>query len=134
MIPQNTILSNKLKYFGYRAHFFLRCLVLLVLAGLSFGRSLERVLLILAALFLWIRCFFAARSAREIALIIASFDFFRPEADRPLDDFLAIRRATSRFVRIFRLTWAFLLELLKARFAVLVTGILFSHFSFGKRK
>ena len=72
------------------------------------------------------RCFLAARSASEIAFNIASSDFFRPEADPPLAEFLAILIATSRLVRIFLLTVSFLFDDLRARLAVLVTGTIVS--------
>lgn len=71
------------------------------------------VLLILEALFLWITCFFAALSTREIAFAISFFAL----------DFLARRMAISSPETILLLTWAFLLELPKALLAVFVTGI-----------
>jgi len=69
--------------------------------------------LILAALFLWITFFFAARSAREIADKIFSV---------PLA-FFAILTATSSFLRISLFTDSLFLELLRALLAVVVTGI-----------
>lgn len=77
------------------------------------GKSFEKVLLILAALFLGIMFFFAARSVREIAFTILFLDLF----------LLAILIALSRSTRIFLLNSAFLFDDLSALLAVLVTGI-----------
>jgi len=77
-----------------------------------FWTSLESALLILAALFLWIKPFLAARSAKETALAI-SFFFL---------SFLAALIAISRFARMLVLTLAFFFDALNALFAVLVTG------------
>jgi len=65
-------------------------------------------------------CFFAARSVREIALMIFLLPFL----------LLAIRVAASKLARMCLFTSSFFFELLRALLAVLVTGILFSHFSF----
>lgn len=81
-----------------------------------FWASLESKLLILAALFLWIKLFLAARSAKETALIISLFFLL----------FLAALMAISRFERMLALTLAFFFDDLKALFAVLVTGMIVS--------
>lgn len=85
-----------------------------VLFGFCFGRSLERLPLILAALFLWITLFLAALSAKEIAAIIFSFDFC----------LFATLMAISSLVLISLFTNSFLFELRRALFAVWVTGML----------
>ncbi|KKQ95952.1 MAG: hypothetical protein UV74_C0013G0556 [Candidatus Woesebacteria bacterium GW2011_GWB1_43_14] len=76
--------------------------------------SLERADFIRADLFLWIIFFLAARSAKEIALITSTCFLV----------FLAMRIAISKFFLVRLLTEVFLLEDLRARFAVTVTGIL----------
>ncbi len=81
---------------------------------LALGRSFESVLLILAALFLWITFFLVARSTSEIASSTFSFDF----------DFLAALMATSSLARMRLFTAIFFLEDRCALLAVLVTGML----------
>ena len=78
------------------------------------GKSLAKVAFILAALFLWINLFLTALSAKEIADLIFSAVLL----------FLAVRIAFSKLTKISLLTVSFFLELLKALFAVFVTGIL----------
>ena len=97
-----------LAYF-FLEDFFLTC-------GLDFvwGSNLERPDLILAALFLWITCFFAALSTKDIAFCIFSCDF----------PFLASLRATSRFFLTAELTDSFFFDDLRALLAVFVTGML----------
>jgi hypothetical protein len=77
------------------------------------GKYLERLLLILAALFLWMIFFLAARSAREMASLTFS-----------LEPSLANLIATSSLVLISLLVSSFLFEDLNALLAVLVTGII----------
>ena len=77
------------------------------------GRSLERVLLRRAALFLWMTCLLAARSTVEIAVKI----FFL------VLSLLAILIAALRLVRTRLLTTSFLFDAARARLAVLVTGM-----------
>lgn len=103
-----------------KSYFFLRCLTFLGLEGLCFGRSLERVLFTLAALFLWITLFLAARSTRDIVFKTASFVLV----------LLAVRIAISTPLIMSLLTTSFLFEDLKALLAVLVTGILVAALQF----
>lgn len=77
------------------------------------GKSFESCDLILAALFLWITRFFTARSAREMAKVIFSLAL----------PFLAARMAISSFFMMILLTAPFLRLLLRALFAVFVTGM-----------
>lgn len=79
----------------------------------ALGRSLLNWDLILAALFLWITLFFAARSAKETAFIILSADF----------PFLASLTATSRPLSVALFTKVLFLLPRRALLAVLVTGI-----------
>lgn len=81
----------------------------------DFGKSFESCDLILAALFLWITFFLAARSARDIALIIFSFTL----------SFFARRMAISSLAMRVLFTDSFFRLPLRARLAVLVTGIRF---------
>src|SRR3989304_1253774 len=81
---------------------------------LAFIRSLERLLFIRAALFLWIVFFFAARSMNEKAFL-TSFSFLL---------FLASLTTDSSLLRIFLFTFSFRRDPRRALFAVLVTGIL----------
>jgi len=84
--------------------------------------NFESLLLILAALFLWKRFFFAALSVREIA----AFTFFAVGVA------FAFLKAIANlaFNRLF--TTCFCLELLRALLAVFVTGIvknLYTHYT-----
>ena len=79
----------------------------------AFGINLESWDLILAALFLWITLFLAARSASEIAAVIFSAVLL----------FLATRVATSSFPRIILFIDSLFLEPLRALLAVVVTGM-----------
>ncbi|KKQ53351.1 MAG: hypothetical protein UT40_C0005G0048 [Candidatus Woesebacteria bacterium GW2011_GWA1_39_21b] len=81
--------------------------------GFCLGRRLDRRLFILAALFLWINLFLAARSAREIAFLTFSLVAF----------FLLRRTAISSCAKVFLFTACFLKEARSALLAVLVTGI-----------
>lgn len=67
-----------------------------------------------AALFLWIKCFFAALSAKDMAFCIFS----------KVLDFLAVLTASSRFFLINKFTATFFFDDLKALLAVLVVGML----------
>lgn len=87
---------------------------LTLLSGLFlFFKNLETCDLILEALLVCITLFFRARSTKEIACLMSDTD--------PVD--LAFLTAYSRLEIIFALTERFLLELLRARVAVFVTGI-----------
>lgn len=77
------------------------------------GKSLASCDLILAALFLWITFFFAARSAIETAAKIFSVPLL----------LFAILTATSSFFKISLFTNSLFLELLNALLAVVVTGM-----------
>jgi len=77
------------------------------------GKIFASLLLILAALFLCMMWFLAARSEREIA-VRTSFSFL---------PFFATRMAISNLVFISLFIASFLVELLSALFAVFVTGI-----------
>ena len=79
------------------------------------GSSFDNWDLILAALFLWITLFLAARSASEIADAIFAAVLV----------FLATLMAASNFETISLLTDSFFLLPRSARFAVFVTGIIF---------
>lgn len=72
--------------------------------------------LILAALFLWITFFLAARSASETALIIVPSDFL----------LFAVLIAASSLLTISLFTDSFFVLPLRARFDDLVTGIYIS--------
>jgi hypothetical protein len=98
-----------------RSYFFLEGFFVFGAFSLSsfLEKSLDNELLILAALFLCITFFFFARSVSDIARK-TSFSFL---------DFLAMRKATSNCETIFLFTISFLFELLRALFAVFVTGI-----------
>lgn len=69
---------------------------------------------ILAALFLWIIFFFAARSVKETAFVTPALSL----------DFLARRIAISSLLTKSRLTLFLFSDPLRALFAVFVTGIL----------
>lgn len=77
-------------------------------------RILSSLLLILAALFLWMTFFFTALSVRDMAFLTAFFVF----------SFLALRIAASMFERIRSLTPSFLFEARRALLAVFVTGMI----------
>jgi len=80
---------------------------------LELGRILVSALFIRLALFLWMSLLLAARSAKDIALMILSLVGF----------FFAKRTAVSRREATSLLTTAFFFEPLRARLAVFVTGI-----------
>ena len=77
------------------------------------GKSLARVDLIRAALFLWIVCFLEALSAKETAFRIDSFE----------GCFLAALTAISSLEMITLFIFAFWNDPLKALLAVFVTGM-----------
>ena len=80
---------------------------------MELGRILVSALFIRLALFLWMSLLLAARSAKDIALMILSLVGF----------FFAKRTAVSRREATSLLTTAFFFEPLRARLAVFVTGI-----------